>query len=121
MQQPVKQGRCHHFVSQHLRPGVKPLVRRDDEQGLLVQLADQVEKQVRLPALDGCIPDLVNDHQVALQYPADPEAGGSLYLGGFQQLDQVGNPIEAHRISGLNRLGSKGNRYVRLSLMESFP
>ena len=60
MQQPI-QHRCgHHFVSQHLRPGVKPLVRRDDDRGLLVQLADQVEEQIGLFPPDGRVHDLVD-------------------------------------------------------------
>ena len=99
MKQPIEHGRGHHGIAHHLCPGIEALVGGDDEGGLFVQFTDQVEEQIGLPFFDGRVADLIDDDQVRFHDSADSVFRGLLHLSGFQEPDQVSNPLETDLVS----------------------
>jgi len=63
MQEPVQDGRGDHGVAEQLLPAAEALVRGQDRRALLVPIGNELEKEMRLAAVDGQIPGLVDDDQ----------------------------------------------------------
>ena len=45
MRQAVKQGRCHLGITKHIGPFTEAQIRGDDDTGLLIEFAEQMEQQ----------------------------------------------------------------------------
>jgi hypothetical protein len=75
MDKPVEERGGHNFVAEELGPRVEALVAGHDDGYALVEVGDEGEEEVRFVARDGCIADLVNDHEVRLREPREPELG----------------------------------------------
>jgi len=114
MKQPIQKSRSHHAVAHHLGPRFEALVRGDDDGDLLIELADHVEEEVRLPSFDGRVADLVDDDQLRLHDPPDPVFGGLLHLRGLEKLDQVRDPLEADLIAFFDGCPAKSDGQMRI-------
>lgn len=110
VQDPIEQGRGQHRVPHHLGPLSDLLVGGEDYRGLLIHVADQVEEAVGLFAPDRGETDLVDDHQVRLPDPLQPEAGGPVHLGGIHDLHQRSHPLETDRIARVDGLEAEADR-----------
>ena len=53
VRQPIEHGGCHFCVAEHLRPIGKGEIGGDQQRGVLVELADQVEQQLAPGWLNG--------------------------------------------------------------------
>ena len=63
MQQPIENRRGDDRIAEELLPIDEALVRGQDRRAFLVPVGDELEKQIRLPAVDGKVPCLVDDHE----------------------------------------------------------
>jgi len=63
MKQPVQDGRGDHGVAEQLLPVPEALIRGQDRRALLIPVGNELEEQMRLPAVDRQISDFVNDDQ----------------------------------------------------------
>ena len=70
MHEPVQKRGRHDLVAHEFRPRAQVLVARDGDRGPFIEIRDEGEKQVRFPALDGRIADLVDDDHVGLRKAA---------------------------------------------------
>jgi len=65
MEQSVEDGRGDHGVTEQLLPVHEALVRGQDRRVLLIAVGDELEEQMRLPAVHGQVPHLVHDDQAS--------------------------------------------------------
>ena len=63
MQEPIEDRRGDDRVAEEFLPVDEALVRGQDRRAFLVPVGDELEKQIRFPAVDGQIPSLVDDNE----------------------------------------------------------
>ena len=61
VQQPVDEGRCHHFVAQDFAPFLEALIGREHSGAMLVASADELEEEHRTGAIHREVANLVDD------------------------------------------------------------
>ena len=81
MHEPVEQGSSHHFVAEELGPGVEALVAGYDYGRAFVEIRDEGEEKIGFLARDGRVAYLVDDDEVGLGEPREPELRASGDLG----------------------------------------
>jgi hypothetical protein len=62
----VKERGDEDSVAEYIRPAAEAFIRGNDDRGLLVELRDETEEEVRLDLTDWKIPELVDDDELAL-------------------------------------------------------
>src|ERR1700733_2926502 len=93
--QAVEHCGCHLGVAEDLRPVGKREVGGDEQRGVLVKLADQMEQQLAAGLAERQIAEFVDDDDVvAQQHLGQPAAaaGSFLQLELIDQIDQVEEP-----------------------------
>ena len=89
-------------------------VARNQQRGVFVKLADQVEQQLPARLAERQIAEFVDDDEIVAQELLDetPTAAGGLFL--FELVDQVGEVIEA--ATGLDANDRQGDRDAQMRL-----
>jgi len=104
------QHRGGHFgVAKNLRPVGKSEIRGDQQRGVFVKLADQMEQQLAAGLAEWQIAQFIDDDDVvAQQFLRQPAgaAGGFLLL---QLIDQIDKVVEPAAGFGADDGGSNGN------------
>ena len=67
MREPVEHGRGHFGVAKNLRPVCKGEICRDQQRGVFVEFADEVEEQLTAGLAEWQIPEFVDDDEVVAQ------------------------------------------------------
>ena len=103
------------LASQDLRPIGEGEVRRYDDRGVFVELADEMEQQLRAGLAERQIAEFVDDDEVMTQQGLDDAAApsGGLFL--FELIDQIDEIEEAAARSGADDRGGGRDRQVGLS------
>jgi hypothetical protein len=92
MGQAIEHGGGHLGVAEHLGPISEGEVGGDQQRGVLVELADQVEQQLAAGLAERQIAELVDDDEIVAQQvlgQASAAAGGFLLLELVDQIDEV--------------------------------
>jgi len=115
MGQPIEHGGGHFGVAEDLRPIGEGEVRRDDDRGVFVELADEMEQQLRAGLAERQIAEFVDDDEVVTQQGLDDAAApsGGLFL--FELIDEIDEIEEAAARSGADDRGGDRDRQVGLS------
>ena len=93
--QAVEHGGGHLGVAEHLGPIGEGEVGGDQQRGVLVELADQMEQQLPAGLAEGQIAELVDDDEIVAQQllgQAAAAAGGLFLLELVDQIDEVEEP-----------------------------
>ena len=103
------------LASQDLRPIGEGEVRRYDDRGVFVELADEMEQQLRAGLAERQIAEFVDDDEVMTQQGLDDAAApsGGLFL--FELIDEIDEIEEAAARSGADDRGGGRDRQVGLS------
>ena len=88
MGETVEERRCHLRVAEHGGPFAEAQVRRDDDAGSLVELAEQVEEQGSAGSAEWQVAELVEDDEVGIGKPRCDLAGLPLVLFLFERVDE---------------------------------
>ena len=115
MKKPVEHGGGHYLVAEHFSPGIETLVAGNDDRGFLVEFAHQAEEVVGLFAINRGVADLVNDKQIAIQYPTKAELAGALNRRGSEQPHEAVHPLKAHGVAAVNGGESQANGKMGLA------
>ena len=92
MREPIQHRGRHLGVGEDLGPVGEGEIGGDDDRGVLVELADQVEEQLRASLAEGQIAELVDDDEILAQQGFDDAsalAGGLLLFELIDQVDEV--------------------------------
>ena len=95
----VQQGGCHLRVAEDTYPFCEGEVGGEDQRGLFVKLADQVEQQGAAGGWERQVAELVDDHGVGLDQLTGEIAGASLLFLPLQLVDQINGVVEAHALA----------------------
>jgi hypothetical protein len=104
MEQPVEDRRGDDCVAEELLPVDEAFVRGQDRRALFVAAGDELEKQIRLSAVDGQIPGFVDDDEPGAV------VGLALALGLLELADQRlhGREVDPDAVAeGLDRQGGR--------------
>jgi len=116
VRQPVQQGPGQPFlVGQHLGPIRKRQIRRHNQAGLLVALAEEAEQVLGPHPVQRQIAELIHNDQIA---PPDRlfQLQDRSFLTGLEiGVHQSGGGEELHRVAALTRLAAEGDRQVRFA------
>ena len=115
----IEQG-CGHFgISKNRHPFGKRQIRRDDQRGLFVKLADQMEQQrtsggrERQIALERHLRSSIEDHGVGLHQLPGHISRFSLLFFPLQLVDQIDGVKEAHAFSLMDGSHPQSRRQMR--------
>ena len=67
VRQPVEHGGCHFGVAEHLRPIGEGQIGGDQQRGIFVEFADQVEQQLAARLAERQIAEFVDDDEIVAQ------------------------------------------------------
>lgn len=95
MDKPVEERGRHDLVAEELCPGVEGLIAGYDDGCPLVEVGDEGKEEIRFVALDRCIADLVDDHEVRLCEPRESELGAPGDVGAREDLHEVRHALVA--------------------------
>src|ERR1700722_6457296 len=115
MGQSIEHGGGHFGVAEDLRPIGESEVRRDDDRGVFVELADEMEQQLRAGLAERQIAEFVDDDEVMTQQGLDDAAAPSRGLFLFELIDEIDEIEEASARSGTDDGGGDGDRQMGLS------
>src|SRR3954451_15704471 len=93
--EPVEHGGCHFGVTEDLGPVGECQVGGDQQRGVLVELADQMEQQLAAGLAERQITKLIDDNEIVAQQLLGQTAttAGSLFL--LELVDQIDEVEEA--------------------------
>jgi hypothetical protein len=112
--QPIEHGGCHFGVAEHLRPIGEGEVGGDQQRGVFVEFADQVEQQLAARLAERQIAEFVDDDEIVAQQLLGQPAtttGGLLLLQLIDEIDQIEEASSGAGANDASRLGS----FVRIS------
>ena len=89
MGEPVEQGRGHLRVAEHGRPFAEAEIGGDDDAGLLVELAQQMEEQCAARGAERQVAEFVEDDEVGVREPRCDLPGFALNLLLFEGVNEV--------------------------------
>src|SRR5271154_6748596 len=116
MSEAVEQRRRHFRIAEDGRPFAEAQVRRDDDAGSLVELAQQVEEQRSAGGAERQIAKLIQDDEVGMGEPARDLSGPSLKLLLFEGVDELDRREEANALAVVfDGLDADGRCEVRLA------
>ena len=115
MGQAIEHGGGHFSVAEDLRPIGEGEVRGYDDRGVFVELADEMEQQLRAGLAERQIAEFVDDDEVVTEQGLDDAAApsGGLFL--FELIDEIDEIEEASARSGADDRGGDRDREVSLS------
>ena len=116
MGQAVEQRRRHLGVAEDPGPFTEAEVRRDDDAGALVELAQEMEQQRPAGGAERQVAKLVENDEVGIGEPARDLAGLALVLFLFEGVDEFDGREEPHALAVvLDRLDADGGGQMRLA------
>src|SRR6185437_1021165 len=92
VRQAIEHGGGHLGIAEHLGPIGKGEVGGDQQRGVLIELADQVEQQLAAGLTERQIAELVDDDEIVAQQllgQASAATGGFLLLELVDEVDEV--------------------------------
>src|SRR6202451_996571 len=115
MGQSIEHGGGHFGVTEDLRPIGEGEVRRYDDRGVFVELADEMQQHLRAGLAERQIAEFVDDDEVMTQQGLDDAAAPSGALSLFELIDEIDEIEEAAARSGADDRGGGRDRQVGLS------
>ena len=113
--QPVEHGGCHFGVAEHLRPIGEGEIGGDQQRGVFVELADEMEKQLPAGLAEWQIAEFVDDDEIVAQqvFRQSARATGGLLL--FELVHEIDEIEESSTGAGANDRGGDGDAKMSLS------
>ena len=93
--EPIEHGGGHLGVAEDLRPIGESEVRGDDDGGIFVELADQVEQQLRAGLAERQIAEFVDHDEIVAQQSLNDASAFSRRLFLFELIDEIDEVEEA--------------------------
>ena len=116
MGETVEQRRGHLRIAEDCRPFAEAQVRRDDDAGSLVELAQEMEEQGSAGGAERQVAELVEDDEVAIGEPPCDLASFPLALLLFEGVDELDRGKEPNALAVLlDGLDADGRGEVRLA------
>ena len=116
MSEAVEQRRRHLGIAEHGGPFAEAQVRRDDDAGALVELAEQMEEQRPSGGAERQVAEFVEDDEVGIGEPAGDLPGLSLKLFLFESVDEFNGREEPDALAVMfDGLDADGRSDVRLA------
>lgn len=109
MGHPVEKRGRHLCIAEDGDPFPELQVCRDDDTGLLVEFADQMEQQRAAGLWERDVPQLVDDHTIQWCQLPDDLPGVSICLFLDQYVNQIDGIEEAGFFALIDQCGSQGN------------
>ncbi len=115
MGEPVEQRGGHFGVTEHGRPLAEGQVGGDQDRGLFVKLADEMEEQLAAGLGKWQIAKLIEDGEVeAAELIGDTSLAPDSGLG-FEAVDEIDDIVEAATLSGAHAVAADGNRQMGIT------
>ena len=95
VRQPVEHGGCHFRVPKNLRPVCEGEICGDQQRGVFIELADQVEQQLAPGLAERQITEFVNDDEIVAQQILGQPTTTTRGLFLFQLIDEIDEVEEA--------------------------
>ncbi len=111
MSEAIEQGRRHLGVSEDGGPFAETEVRRDDDAGSLIELAQQVEQQRPAGGAEWQVAKLIKDDEIGMNEPRCDLPGLALVLFRFERVDEFEREISLP----VSRALSDSSLYIRRS------
>ena len=109
VRQPVEHGRRHFGVAEHLRPIGEGEIGGDQQRGVFVELADQMEQQLAAGLAERKIAEFVDDDEIVAQQVLRESAAATGGLLLFELIDEIDQIEEAPSGAGANDRRSHGD------------
>jgi hypothetical protein len=110
MREPVEHGGCHFCMTKYLWPVCEGEIGCDDDRGVFVKLADQVEQELGTGLAKRQIAQFVDDDEVVAQQFFDDFSASSCGFFLLEAVDEVDEIEEAAAGFGPDDGGSDGDR-----------